>query len=96
MWNSKYAALWSILSDDHDRRSHHPQTKQRAQEEQGSWAWEESQDILDVGRNHGRRQKPAMDAGGGSDGATTTAPGFAATTEAREAASGACPQFNAT
>ena len=40
------------------------------------------EDILDVGRDYGRRQKPAMEAGGSSEGATTMTPGGAATTEA--------------
>ena len=44
------------------------------------------EDFLDVGGDHGRRQEPAMEAGGGSEGGSTATPGFATTTEAREAA----------
>ena len=46
------------------------------------------EDILGMGRDYGSRQKPAMEAGGGSEGITMTTPGFAATMEARESASG--------
>ena len=42
MWNQYRAVLWSEYAyDDHDRRSHHNRTKQRAREEKVSWAWEE-------------------------------------------------------
>ena len=40
-----HAAPWSNPSfNEHNKRSHHKQTKQRGQEEQTSWTWE---DILD-------------------------------------------------
>jgi hypothetical protein len=44
------------------------------------------EDILDVGRDYGRRQKPAMKAGGGSGGRTATIPGFATMTQAKKTA----------
>ena len=41
MWNPYHAALWSVSPHNRDRRSYHNTTKQRAQEEKVSWAWEE-------------------------------------------------------
>ena len=42
MWNSKYAVPWSDHYYGHRDRTSHPQrTKQRAQEEEVSWTWEE-------------------------------------------------------
>ena len=41
MTNAYHAAPWSNQSlNDRDRRSHHQRTRQRGQEEQGSWARE--------------------------------------------------------
>ena len=43
-------------------------------------------DILDMGAGYGRRQDPAMETGGSSEGGTTTIPGVTAMKQAQEAA----------